>query len=110
MKFYRETPIDLFILTSESEGVPVSIMEALSFGIPAMATAVGGVPELISNHTGYLLTPNPTSEEIAEKLLDFLNLSHLQRTIKRQAARTAWETGWSAKVNFTKWAKFLEDI
>src|SRR5690606_35919751 len=40
--FYRYNPVDLFINLSSSEGIPVSIMEAISCGIPVVATNVGG--------------------------------------------------------------------
>ena len=43
--------IDLFINTSSSEGVPVSIMEALSVGIPIIATDVGGTKEIVTKTT-----------------------------------------------------------
>lgn len=45
--FYQKNPVDLFINVSESEGLPVSIMEALSYSIPVAATDVGGIKELI---------------------------------------------------------------
>src|SRR5690606_17528801 len=42
MELYRTKRTDLFISLSEEEGVPVSIMEAISFGIPILSTDVGG--------------------------------------------------------------------
>lgn len=54
-KHYAEHPVDVFINLSESEGVPVSIMEALAFGIPVIATKVGGTREIIDGTCGYLL-------------------------------------------------------
>jgi len=110
MQFYRETPVDLFALTSKSEGVPVSIMEALSFGIPVMATAVGGVPELVSNHVGHLLPADPTTEEVAEALLSFIHLPQDQRNQKRQAARTSWEIGWNADEHFKAFTSTLKNL
>ena len=107
MAFYTKTPVDLFISTSRSEGVPVSIMEALSFGIPVMATAVGGVPELVSNDVGCLLPASPTPEEVAQRLVNFMEQAPSERNVKRKAARTAWETGWNADVNFREWANLL---
>src|SRR5437867_744113 len=45
-------------LTSTSEGMPVSLMEAAACGVPAVATAVGGIPELIEDGvTGFLIAP-----------------------------------------------------
>ena len=46
LNFYRQNYIDLFINLSSSEGIPVSIMEAMSFGIPVIATNVGGTSEI----------------------------------------------------------------
>jgi glycosyltransferase involved in cell wall biosynthesis len=49
---------DLATLTSENEGMPVALMEAAACGVPAVATAVGGIPELIDpGVTGLLATP-----------------------------------------------------
>ena len=69
MEFYRETPINLFVNTSSSEGLPVSIMEAASFGIPAMATDVGGTKELVrEGETGWLLPADCSPEMLATHL------------------------------------------
>lgn len=55
---------DLFINSSLSEGVPVSIMEAMSYCIPTIAPAVGGIPDLIQTHkTGYLLCTSPNIDD-----------------------------------------------
>lgn len=60
-----EEPWDVLVNASESEGVPVSIMEAMSFGIPAIATNVGGVSELVDNETGVLLDADANGGLIA---------------------------------------------
>jgi colanic acid/amylovoran biosynthesis glycosyltransferase len=56
------------VLTSEYEGVPVSLMEAAACGVPAVATAVGGVPELIEDGVTGLLAPPGDAEAVAERL------------------------------------------
>jgi glycosyltransferase involved in cell wall biosynthesis len=49
---------DIFVLPSYNEGLPVSILEAMSWGVPVITTTVGGIPELITDGvTGYLITP-----------------------------------------------------
>lgn len=56
IKFYQKNPVDLYISLSKSEGIPVSMMEAISFGIPILATKVGGVPEIVLDGiTGFLV-------------------------------------------------------
>lgn len=55
-RLYRTA--DVVVLASFSEGVPVSLMEAMSHGIPVVATRVGGVPELVKDgHSGLLVSP-----------------------------------------------------
>ncbi len=47
--------IDAFILPSYTEGVPISILEAMSYGLPILSTKVGGIPEIVSdNENGFL--------------------------------------------------------
>lgn len=50
--------VDVVVLPSESEGVPVSLIEALAYGVPAVATDVGGVAELLGDGCGKLVPPN----------------------------------------------------
>jgi glycosyltransferase involved in cell wall biosynthesis len=67
--FYETNHIDIFISTSETEGLPVSMMEAQSAGIPILGTNVGGVNEILfEGVTGWLLNPNPSAAEISEKI------------------------------------------
>jgi len=49
---------DIFVLPSYAEGMPMSILEAMSYAIPIVTTNVGGIPELvIDGETGYLIDP-----------------------------------------------------
>ncbi|WP_158260093.1 glycosyltransferase [Zobellella endophytica] len=67
-EFFIKNRIDLLLNVSESEGVPVSIMEAMSFGVPAVAPDVGGVSYLVSNNLGYLMSNNPSVDEIVNAI------------------------------------------
>ncbi|QAU25507.1 glycosyltransferase [Dyella sp. M7H15-1] len=67
-KYYLGTPVDLFINTSESEGIPVSIMEAMSAGVPAVAPNVGGISHLVSNQCGVLLGNCPSTQDIVDAI------------------------------------------
>ncbi|MDP4105443.1 MAG: glycosyltransferase family 4 protein [Bacillota bacterium] len=64
---------DVFILPSDTEGMPLSIIEAMAIGLPCIATNVGGVPELIMDgETGFLIEPDHVNE-LADKLKFFLD-------------------------------------
>lgn len=58
--------IDLFVLQSDWEAFPISILEALACGVPQVATDVGGVAEAISPRTGVLLPPGDPKRLAAE--------------------------------------------
>lgn len=76
-----KTHFDLFITTTESEGGrPVSIMEAQAYGIPVLATNVGGVPEIISNDVGWLVDKNFNMEEVAFLLKNIIFDKQLLKT------------------------------
>ncbi|MFH1742570.1 MAG: glycosyltransferase family 4 protein [bacterium] len=65
--------MDLLVLTSDNEGLPVAVIEALASARPVIATRVGGVPELITDGVnGYTVEPN-NPEQLAEALLKALS-------------------------------------
>ncbi|QKJ20022.1 glycosyltransferase [Microbacterium hominis] len=65
--FYASHRVDVFVNASSSEGVPVSIMEAIAHGVPVVATAVGGTPEIVGEDlgSGVLVAPDATPGQIA---------------------------------------------
>ena len=99
MRFYQTNHVDAFINVSNSEGVPISIMEGLSFSIPAIATDVGGTHEIVFDGiNGYLLPVDFTNEMFCtaiSKVIDPQNRDEL-----RKQARRVWENTCNAGVNF----------
>jgi glycosyltransferase involved in cell wall biosynthesis len=71
--------MDIFVLSSLSEGISLTLLEAMACCLPLVATEVGGNPEVVINgETGYLVPPrNP--EEMAKKLLLLINNEKLRR-------------------------------
>ena len=64
---------DIYILPSYFEGMPISILEAMSYGMPIIASRAGAIPEIvIPGQTGQLITAGNT-KEIAESILWFLD-------------------------------------
>ncbi|WP_158587438.1 glycosyltransferase family 4 protein [Neobacillus notoginsengisoli] len=86
-----ENPSDIlhqshvFILPSDTEGMPLSIIEAMALGLPCISTNVGGVPELIEDgKTGFLIKPGH-AEELADKLMLLLEQRALCERMGQQA-------------------------
>ncbi|MCD8291804.1 MAG: glycosyltransferase family 4 protein [Prevotella sp.] len=63
---------DVFILPSHNEGLPISILEAMSYGMPIISTPVGGIPEVVSEQNGILVTPS-NEKEIINAIRFFTN-------------------------------------
>lgn len=109
MRFYRETPLDVFVNVSATEGTPVSIMEAISCGLPVIATHVGGNPEIISQRNGMLISPNATPQEIADAFFCLLD-NPVEAGIKRKKSREVWDQKYNAERNFPRFAKRINGI
>ena len=74
--YYQEA--DIFVLPSYTEGLPLSILEAMSCGLPIITTNVGGIPEIIeSGFNGFMVSPQD-SNELKEKLEILVNDSNLR--------------------------------
>jgi glycosyltransferase involved in cell wall biosynthesis len=95
MHYYQNSPVDLFLNVSSSEGVPVSVMEAMSFGIPVIATDVGGTSEIVSEKTGLLIDKDFTPALLAKRIEEMAGRSDLE--IIRRSAREEWENKSMAK-------------
>jgi colanic acid/amylovoran biosynthesis glycosyltransferase len=103
---YAMGPIDLVANVSSSEGVPVSLMEAASMGVPIMATNVGGNLEIVRATNGTLLSSDPTLEEIADAIAGLARMPEIQVVERRNSARKGWEQEFSSITNYQR----LKDI
>lgn len=109
IKTYLELPVDVFVNVSSTEGTPVSIMEAISCGIPVIATAVGGNVEIVQERNGLLLGENPVPAEIADVLLSVCD--HREDWVKkRQGSRAVWQERYNETTNFEAFAQALVEI
>ncbi len=100
INFYQKQQVDLFVNVSSSEGIPVSIMEALSFGIPVIATDVGGSSELVSDKVGELISSNFSTESLGQNIEKVLNLNSEELLLLRSNARSIFELKVNAKINY----------
>ncbi|MBC7879011.1 MAG: glycosyltransferase [Anaerolineales bacterium] len=104
--YYRKNPVDVFMNVSVSEGTSVAIMEAVSCGIPVIATGVGGNTEIVSERNGHILSANPTADEVAAALLQHWEAPGERRV----ASRMIWQEQYNAGKNFSIFTQHLFKI
>lgn len=83
------TAFDVFALSSDSEGLPMVLPEAMTSGLPVVSTAVGGIPDVIKEgSTGYLV---PKGDEVAMRgrLAELVNNGELRRRLGAAAREDA---------------------
>jgi glycosyltransferase involved in cell wall biosynthesis len=79
--------MDCLVHPSVAEGMPNSVLEAMLLGIPVIATAVGGVPEIVDNgHTGLLIDP-ASPAAMAEAMKKMVRSASLGRQLASEAKR-----------------------
>ncbi|MCX6332925.1 MAG: glycosyltransferase [Bacteroidia bacterium] len=110
LEFYGNNRVDLFINTSLTEGLPVSIMEAQAIGIPAIATDTGGVGEIVSDETGCLLPVNSTPRDIASRIDFFMRLRTEERAALRERIIMAKKRKFEADENYPDFIKKVNRI
>ena len=83
---------DLFLLPSKFEGMPMTIIEAMGTGLPIVATAVGGVPDMLTDsESGLLVSCEP--EEVAEAVCKLLDSEHLRKKLGTNACLDSKQFG-----------------
>lgn len=97
-EYYANNTIDLFINASSSEGIPVSIMEAIAYGIPVIATNVGGNSEIVKKDFGKLISSNPTNKEIQEAIIELYNKSESEKKQMRKNAANYFKSSFNAEL------------
>lgn len=111
LNYYLTHYIDVFVNTSESEGLPVSIMEAMSYWIPVIAPNVGGIQEIIDNGiNGILLSRKCTTPELARAISFMMDMEAEKMEYYKINARLKWEKMFDAVKNFNWLADELKGI
>jgi glycosyltransferase involved in cell wall biosynthesis len=99
--------VDLFILTSNYEGLPISIIESLIFGKPVIASNVGGISEILDGTNGFALDNDP--DLFVEKILFFLNNEDAYKAACK-AARKTYEDKFTVDHMYKEYLSLYENI
>lgn len=108
-KFYQRNSVDLFVNVSESEGIPVSIMEALSFGIPVAATNAGGTNEAVNDKNGWLLDSCHVVKQLRSIIVSYSEMETEEIEAMRNSARSFWQKNYYAKQNYTEFYRKTDE-
>jgi glycosyltransferase involved in cell wall biosynthesis len=98
----RSNSSDVLLCTSESEGIPVSMMEALGFGLPVISVNVGGIAELvIDGENGELMKADASALEIASVLEKWAALNENEFELLSGKAYSSYLQYFSASNNYS---------
>jgi colanic acid/amylovoran biosynthesis glycosyltransferase len=101
---------DIGVLTSDNEGMPVSLMEAAACGVPVVATRVGGIPELVLEGVTGLLSPAGDANAFADALQQLLLDAEMRRRLgvaARQRAEQEFSVARQVDCLLALWTRIL---
>lgn len=96
---------DIFLMTSLTEGLPNTMLEAMAMEVPVVSTAVGGVPELIVTQETGLLCPVGDVSALSTAVSSLITDPHYRKKMAQKSRKRV-----ESKFNFTKRVQLLEDI
>jgi glycosyltransferase involved in cell wall biosynthesis len=106
LDYYKKHQVDAFINVSKHEGVPVSIMEAMSCKIPSIATNVGATSELVNDENGILLDEDITVEVVANAIKEVMKNEDWKK--KSEKAYEHCNAYYNAKTNYKRVSQILK--
>ena len=104
--FYRS--LDIYINTSVHEGIPMSVLEAMSYGLPVVAPRVGGFPEIVMDGEGGYLVDGRNPEDFAAKIMILVDQG--KRHAMAQAAREQVEKHFTSEAMADKYLRLYRKL
>lgn len=102
---------DIFVFPSRMDTMPLTVLEAMHFGLPIVSTSVGGVPHLLQDGiNGFLVSPKKP-EEMASKIIALLESWEKRETIGEKNKEKSLDFSWEHVANRVKrlYEKILRD-
>lgn len=96
---------DVFVLPSTTEGTPLALLEAMALGVPVIATAVGGIPKVVSDRINGLLVPPGDQVALRRSILQLIEDAELRSCLVMEAKTTI-----RRKFDVINWCKKIEEI
>ena len=96
---------DFYILPSYDEGMPMSVLEAMSYSLPVITTDVGGIPEIIQNKNNGIMVKPGNNDEIKNAIKKIIENNEFRKEISENAYETILE-----KFNFKHYEEFLDKL
>jgi len=98
---------DLFILPSHYEGLPISLLEALSFGLPSVASAVGGITEVLNGKNGFGV---PNDITVFKEKIEYILEDKDRYKVMSECARQTYITNFTLEKMINGYSSVYEDI
>ena len=99
---------DIYLNTNRIDNMPVSVVEACAFGLPVVATAVGGLPFLIIHRENGLLVADQDVGAMTKAIKELLDNPALTLNISRNARRLAERSAWTRVKS--DWENLFEEV
>lgn len=97
--------LDIFVLPSLTEGTPMALLEAMAMGIPVIASAVGGVPDVIEDGINGFLVPPGESRAIHERIMLLIDKPDQMKRFSRAGKETV-----NSRYNVRDWCRRIEQM
>ena len=100
---------DCFVMSSIAEGMPLSLLEAMSSGLPCIATNVGGIPEVLNSEEVGFVVESKNPDALAGAMIKCANMGKDEVTQIKEKCRERIRTKYSNEVVVSKLQKLYEE-
>lgn len=99
---------DIFVLASKKEGLGTSIIDAMSVGLPIVATNTGGIPELIKSYNNGILVEPKNPDQLSKAVIEVITNNELRLQLSENAKRDS--ANFSIEKNIDKYVELYNEL